>query len=236
MTADTRPIPPSLRLLTVIVDRGRGAGVAELLRSRGLAVHWILRGRGTAKSEMMAYLGLDEPEKDLVLALLPTTLARSLLGWLCARLQFDRPGHGIAFLVHPSSINAAMVRRLEDVPIPDSKEADRMEDTRFELIVAVAGKGTADVVMDGARREGATGGTVLRGRGLGLDEAESLMHLTFHPEKELVLILVPHDRKGAVMKAISEQVKTECGERIITFSLAVDDVAGLTPAPDAAGA
>ena len=84
MTADTRPIPPSLRLLTVIVDRGRGAGVAELLRSRGLAVHWILRGRGTAKSEMMAYLGLDEPEKDLVLALLPTTPC-PFAAWLAVR-------------------------------------------------------------------------------------------------------------------------------------------------------
>ena len=229
MTHDVRQTLAPIRLLIAIVDRGKGERVAELLRTYHLPIHWIIHGRGTAKSEMMAYLGLDEPEKDLVLSIVPTKISQMLLKELSERLRFDKPGHGIAFLLHPSSINAAMSRQICDVQmhVQFKEGAPQMEEVRFELIVAVVGKGYSDVVMDGARKEGATGGTVIRGRGLGLDEIEQFMNITIHPEKEIVLILVPYERKQAIMQAISKEVKTECGERVVSFSLTVDDVAGI---------
>ena len=76
--------PSSVRCLFAIVDRGQGETVAAELRRRHILVQLVLLGHGTASAEVMDLLGLDEPEKDLVMALArpPTGCGRrSPSGW-----------------------------------------------------------------------------------------------------------------------------------------------------------
>ena len=55
--------------LVTIVDRGKGCRVTDVLRMAGVAVQLVLLGQGTASTEMMDCLGLDGPEKDVVISL-----------------------------------------------------------------------------------------------------------------------------------------------------------------------
>ena len=55
--------------LVTIVDRGKGRRVTDVLRMAGVAVQLVLLGQGTASTEMMDCLGLDGPEKDVVISL-----------------------------------------------------------------------------------------------------------------------------------------------------------------------
>ena len=57
----------------------------------------------------------------------------------------------------------------------------------FELIVAIVNRGFSDLVMDAARKAGASGGTILHGRGTGVHEAAQFFGVAIQPEKELVL-------------------------------------------------
>ena len=99
--------------MVTIVDRGKGDRVVDLCRARHVAVQLVMLGHGTASAEVMDYLGLDEPEKDIVLSLVPGALVAPLLADLTLALGFSRPGKGIAFTVPLSGISAAANRQTD---------------------------------------------------------------------------------------------------------------------------
>lgn len=224
-------VPSSIRCLFAIVDRGKGETVAAELRRRRILVQFVLLGHGTAGAEIMDLLGLDEPEKDVVLALVPGPASGGVLAALTERLELYRPGRGIAFTIDLCSISALAHHRIaaaEAAHTPFHKEDVPMrQGTLHELIVVIAEHGFAADVMDTARAAGARGGTVVRGRSLSSEEAQKFLKITIQPEKDVVLILVPAEGRQPVMKAI-------CAEGTghpLAFSLPVSDVTGLSLAP-----
>lgn len=77
---------------------------------------------------------------------------------------------------------------------------------------------------------GATGGTVIRGRGTANREAEDFFHIQFQPDKEIIMILVPEEIREAVLHALYRGVGLDTPGQGIAFCLPVDEVVGL---PDA---
>lgn len=221
-------VPSSVHCLVAIVDRGKSEAVAEELRRRHILMQFVLLGHGTASAEVMDLLGLDEPEKDVVLALLPGD-SGGVLAALTERLELYRPGRGIAFTIDLCSISALAHQRIAAAAAdqtPSQKE-DRPMRSQHELIVVIAEHGFAADVMDTARGAGARGGTVVRGRSLAAEEAQKFLHITIQPEKDMVLILVPAAGRQPVMKAIC----AEGAGHPLAFSLPVSDVTGLSLAP-----
>ena len=97
----------------------------------------------------------------------------------------------------------------------------------FELVITIVNRGFADEVMDAAKAAGATGGTVLYGRGTGIHEAEKFFGITIQPEKEVVLILTPLKTRNAILKAICKGAGLSTEGHGISFSLPVEDVMGI---------
>lgn len=221
-----------LNWLVTIVDRDKGSAVAEIYKQYHIGVQLIVLGKGTASSEIMDYLGLDQPEKDLVLSLVPATLAGEILSSLNETLHFSNPGKGIAFSIPLSGISVGMSRHLAEVSrksMTAEKEEERivMDNLTHDLIIAVVEHGESDIVMKAAKTAGAKGGTVAKAREAGGD-AKKVFGITIQPEKELVMILVPNKDKQAVMQGICTGFRTETGENLKVFSLPVDGVTGIT--------
>ena len=59
----------SIKLAAAIVNRGAGNRAASIFHTYNHEILLAVRGHGTASSAVMDCLGLDEPEKDLVLGL-----------------------------------------------------------------------------------------------------------------------------------------------------------------------
>lgn len=97
----------------------------------------------------------------------------------------------------------------------------------YELIYVIMNEGCSDLVMAAARPAGATGGTVLTGKGTGAKEAERFLGLSLANEKDVVLILARSEDKAAIMRAIVEQAGPGTPAAAICFSLPVSQVAGL---------
>ena len=220
----------SIKLAAAIVNRGAGNRAAAIFHTYNHEILLAVRGHGTASSAVMDCLGLDEPEKDVVLALLPGD-AGGALAALTERLELYRPGRGIAFTIDLCSISALAHQRIAAAAAAEtpSQKEDRPMRSQHELIVVIAEHGFAADVMDAARGAGARGGTVVRGRSLAAEEAQKFLHITIQPEKDVVLILVPAAGRQPVMKAI-------CAEgagigHALAFSLPVSDVTGLSLAP-----
>ena len=96
-----------------------------------------------------------------------------------------------------------------------------------ELIYVILNEGFSDMVMAAARPAGATGGTVLAGKGTGARESEKFLGISLANEKDVVLIVADKQKKAAIMKAIIEKAGPGTEAGAICFSLPVTAVEGL---------
>lgn len=98
----------------------------------------------------------------------------------------------------------------------------------YENIFCIVNDGFQDAVMEAARGEGATGGTLIHARGTASKEAETHFDIVIHPEKVIVMILVPSSIKEKVLHAIYKKVGLNTPGQGIAFSMPVDEVVGLS--------
>ena len=101
-------------------------------------------------------------------------------------------------------------------------------DKVYELIFCIVNTGFSTTVMEAARSAGATGGTILRGRGSAGKEAEDFFHIQIEPEKEIVMILAHAEIKDAIMTSVYKEAGLASAGQGIIFSLPVTHTAGLS--------
>ena len=99
---------------------------------------------------------------------------------------------------------------------------------KFEVIICIVNSGFSEEVMNAARKAGAKGGTVLRGRGTANPEAESLFGIAIQPEKEIVMILVKKTLKNEILHNLYKEVGLDTPGQGIAFTMPVESVVGLT--------
>jgi len=92
---------------------------------------------------------------------------------------------------------------------------------KYELIICIVNAGFSQNVAEAARKAGARGGTVVKGRGTANPEAEEFFNISIQPNKELVLILVAEDIKDDVMRAIYKDSGLPTDGQGIAFSVPV---------------
>ncbi|MBQ8322918.1 MAG: P-II family nitrogen regulator [Clostridia bacterium] len=96
-----------------------------------------------------------------------------------------------------------------------------------EAIFCIVNSGFSEAVMDAAKKFGARGGTVINARGTAGKDAEKFFGITVQQEKEIVMILVPQDKKENILRALYEEVGLNTAGQGIAFSLPVDSVVGV---------
>lgn len=85
--------------LTVVVNRGVAGDVMDIARKSGVTGGTIMHGRGTGSEYTAKLLGMEiEPEKELVMILMPSGLVDKVVNDLYQELQLDLPGNGILFV------------------------------------------------------------------------------------------------------------------------------------------
>lgn len=232
----------SPKWIAAIVDRGKGQKAASIFHQYNNEILLAVRGHGTASSAIIDCLGFDEPEKDLVLGIATGPDSRHVMDSLRNEMEFQKPGHGIAFSVPLSGISIAISSRLKlwgadagTLPRQQtntttfSKEEHPMSDSNtYELIAAVINTDLSTPVMDAARKAGCHGGTLVKAREIGTDQEKKLFGLTLSQEKAILLILTPVLQKHSILRAICETVLRETGEHAVAFSLPVDEVEGIS--------
>ncbi len=88
------------QLIVAIVPQGRCPVLVTAAKEAGSEGATIVRGRGTGVHESSKFLGVPiEPEKDLLLVLIPTELTDAVMSAIVRAGELDQPGHGIAFVV-----------------------------------------------------------------------------------------------------------------------------------------
>jgi nitrogen regulatory protein PII len=95
-----------------------------------------------------------------------------------------------------------------------------------QLIVTIVKKGWSQQVIEASRKAGASGGTIIPGRGTGIHEMQTLLGLRIEPEKDIILTVVSPDQTDAILEAIVSAAELEKPGNGICFVINLDKVAG----------
>lgn len=98
---------------------------------------------------------------------------------------------------------------------------------KASLIVSIVRKGWGSTVLEASVKAGARGGTVMSGRGAGINEQEKIFGMSIEPEKEIVLTLVRHDRADAILDEIVRAAQLNDTGRGIAFVVPIEKVVGV---------
>lgn len=199
--------------------------LTEICKELSLPLSIVLHGRGTAVRSMLDILGIDSNEKRVVLSVCNAEKTRLLLREQKKRMFLGVPGHGISAAIPIKSVGGGKTVEYFSEGQTDVKYKPETS-YAYELIVAIANEGRTDLVMNAARAAGATGGTVLHGKGTGKKEEEMFFHVSIAREKEVVFIVAKSAQKAAIMQSILKHAGPNTEAEAIVFSLPVSEAAG----------
>lgn len=214
------------KLLVFVIGRNDDKKFQKIFHKYGIIFRVGAYCKGTASKKIKVSFGLDEVEKEIIYCLIPGYLEANIFYDLKRLLKIEKPGRGIAFTVNLNASEAFLKEALEDIK-PSREEIEMEKDKNYSLIVSIVNEGHADQVMSVARKEGASGGTLINGLGLETKEIRNLLGISISPEKDIVLIIALDEDKKQIMEAITDKVGiTKDGNGII-FSLPVESVIGI---------
>lgn len=205
------------------------AGAEVLMRicdEMHLTASVIMFGRGTATKSTLDLLGIESRARRAIVTLADRHTTKTFIREQRRRMYIDTPGRGIVVSVPVKSVGGGKV--LEYLSGGQDVTGRPEINYNYELILAIANEGHADEVMDAARTAGATGGTILHGKGTGSKNVEKFYKLSIAQEKEILIIVSRADEKAKIMGAILKLAGPETPAGTIVFSLPVSDVAGFT--------
>lgn len=211
-----------------IVNRRQTKRFQDLYDASGASLGLTVLGRGTAASDILDYLGLAAAEKAMLAHIVTMDTWKAVKSGLQRKLHIDVPGTGIAFIIPLSSIGGKrQLQFLLNGQAFEKGEEQTLKDTKYELLVVIANQGHTEQIMDAARSVGAGGGTVIHAKGTGMEHAEQFLGFSLASEKEIVLIVVPHEKKNGIMRAVMDHAGLTTEAKAIAFSLPVTSTAGM---------
>ena len=93
-----------------------------------------------------------------------------------------------------------------------------------EMILCIVNQGYEEKVISAANTIGITGGTFLGAHGLSSLDAEKFFGISVHPEKQIVIMVVPSDKKADILKVLYDEVGINEEAQGIALSIPVDDM------------
>ena len=93
-----------------------------------------------------------------------------------------------------------------------------------QMILCIVNQGYEEKVIEAANTVGITGGTFLGAHGLSKLDAEKFFGIAVHPEKQIVLMIVPAEKKAAILNALYDAVGIGQEAQGIALSIPVDDL------------
>ena len=215
----------NIKLLFAILNSNPNSKIKSIFNKNKIDLKILTHGMGTASPSILDYFGLVEAKKDIYMAVIPDYLEQKLLNGLNKEFKIDAPGTGIAFTIPISSSNRYLSQAFEKKNT--TKEDKKMaKEKNYHLIITIVLEGYLEQVMNAAKKAGASGGTVIRGRGLGNKEAVKMFGFEIEPGRELVLNVVEEDIKNNVMEEITKEVGIKTPGKGVCISLPIDAAIG----------
>jgi nitrogen regulatory protein PII len=225
--------PLVVSLVIFIVDWSRQKLVTTAFEKAGVQIQYTAKGKGTASKEILDLLGIGATDKAVMFSLEDAVRLQPLIKDIAGKIGLWERGAGVAFSVPLSGINTPVLgmfsgERAEVKEEKKEEEAGIMETKkRSDLIMCILNQGYSEEVMAEARKAGAGGGTVLSVRGTARQGQVKFFGISVQNEKEIIMVLSTHEKKNAIMSAVSEKFGVQSDAEGIVFSVPADNITGI---------
>ena len=184
-----------------IVPHNSGELITNAAKQAGAGGGTILMGRGTASNSVLQLLGLGDTSKDITMNIVEQKLADAVCEQIEQACSTKKEHFGVLFTIDVDAfIKAGSIGKTAKVTEEKPGE-ENMEN--YEMINIIVNKGYAEDAMAAARKAGAGGGTIIGARGTAREGDSTFFGVEIVPEKEMLMILVPHDKRDAIVQAVS---------------------------------
>ena len=194
------------KLLVSIVPHDSGEIIANAAKSAGAGGGTIAMGRGTASNGVLQLLGLGDTSKDIVYIIVQNSLKAAVYDAILKASE-KKSHFGVMFTLDTSDfIRAGHVDEKDNSEESErlsSKGEETMSDKNYQMINVIVNKGYAEDAMEAARKAGAGGGTIIGARGTAKEGDAAFFGMKIVPEKEMLMILVPAEKKADIVAAIT---------------------------------
>ena len=195
------------KLLVSIVPHNSGELICNAAKSAGAGGGTIAMGRGTASNGVLQLLGLGDTSKDIVYIIVKNSLKAAVYNAIITASE-KKAHFGVMFTLNtPDFIRAGHLNEKSE----ESRESDNstsegeeaMSNKNYQMINVIVNKGYAEDAMEAARKAGAGGGTIMGARGTAKEGDAAFFGMKIVPEKEMLMILVPSEKKDDIVAAIT---------------------------------
>lgn len=197
----------SYSLIVSIVPHNSGEFITDTARNAGASGASILMGRGTAANNILQLLGLGDTSKDIAYIIIENSKRTEIIEAIVKASEEKKAHFGVLFTLNLGNFVKAgpdISSQLQG-ELSTKEDNDKGDDSMntYQMINVIVNKGYAEDAMAAARKAGAGGGTIIGARGTAREDDAAFFGMKIVPEKEMLMILVPTDKKNDILQAIT---------------------------------
>lgn len=197
-------------VLLSIVERDKGKKLIKEFENLNIKVNFQCVGMGTAPTEMMDIFGIGSKEKDIIISLGTENVIKDMMSNFGTVFESHSKYGGLTIVMKVSAAGRVLTEILSfnNDKISEKGNGPMKNEHHNNLIVISVNEGYADEVMEVARKAGATGGTVIKGRLANIEQFLDLGKTDVDNEREILCILAPLKTGAQIMEDVNREFGT----------------------------
>lgn len=209
----------SHEIIYVIVAKNKGTKILKEAKKLGVHRGTIIKSKGTIRSKLLNFLAFYDIDKEIVIMGTDYETSQRVSRQLAENLNLNKKSQGILF-----TIGVDMYMDNDGYVESVKKEENN---TMYKLITTIVNLGSAQDVIDIAYEAGATGATILHGRGSGIEEPLKLFNMEIEPEKEIIMVIAKDEEYENIVHSLNENMQLEKPGKGILFVQNINQAFGL---------
>ena len=159
-----------LKFLLLVTEREYTEDYLEFLKEHRIKTIMKTFCYGTATDSILEIMGLSKKDKVMLLTVVSTDNVGRLMTDLLRGTSIGVRGHGFATVIPTGGFSESAVEYFVKSETLKKEMEDMSEvNTENSLIITIADSGNMEIIMDAARKAGATGGNLDKENGTGSD-------------------------------------------------------------------
>ncbi|MBQ0161861.1 MAG: transcriptional regulator [Treponema sp.] len=200
----------SYKLIISIVPQYAGELITNTARDAGSPGGTVLMGTETSENGIIQLLGFGDAPKDITYNVVDdsaATQSEKIINAIIAATENKKSKYGILFSIAVDDfLKAGSIDKdagdANSTKTSSDTKGDKIMNNSYQMINVIVNKGYAEDAMVAARKAGAGGGTIIQARGTAKEGDAKFFGAEIVPEKDMLMILVPTDKKEEIVSAI----------------------------------
>ncbi len=210
-----------IMVLLSIVELEKGKKLIEKLKKLNIRVNFRLSGLGTAPTEMMDIFGLGTNAKDVVVSLGAEDNIKDMMANFGTAFESHTKYGGLMIVLDVSAASRVLTEILN---FNENKNTEKgtgamKNEHHNNLIIISVNEGYAEDVMQVARKAGATGGTVIKGRLADTEQFTEFVSSKVDEDREMLCILAPLKASRQIMQDVNRDFGLNSPANGIVFAV-----------------